>query len=621
MTATPARSVTKRPPRGVWLLLAGFLAVGDPAFARCEDGRDLVTSSSLVRHPLACRLARVVRGAEISCAPPALPSCASALPDQLATLLLGDGAPGPAGTSAAALSCQRQIVVSGVRFVQKRLVERSRGQRASKAGRVLQRRIAHSCADAVVHRSAAGLGLPRVGGECADLLGNSNERLDTRGLSRCIRATLEGIVDDLAPTPIRPNVLLVVTDDQRADTIDFMPTTAALRDESILFANAFVTNPVCTPSRASILSGLSSRNNGVQSNGDFAALDPTETIAHWLDEAGYTTALMGKYLNNSELLGLTPPQGWDEWKSFLEASGGDFYGFRVNDNGVVREFDDGQYSTDWLAREANRFVRRHSSRPFFLMLTPFAPHGPAIPAHRHEGRFDDVPPHRPPSWFGDVAEKPAWVRFTKATAGPNHARTIDTYRQSQLETLLSVDEAIAQLLETLEKYGLTDNTVVVFTSDHGVNLGEHWVWGKFNPYEESIRVPFLLRYPRRYPLPQIRTELVLNLDLAPTFLDFAGLGVPGALDGASLADLIEDTGGIWRDDFLVETKGEFVTRASNSVRTSEVKYIDTRASAGVTEELYDLVTDPYERTNLATDPAYAGVLEEMRSRLEVLRAR
>lgn len=600
------------------LTLAGVLATDGEAAARCQDPGDLASSAGGVRQDLSCRL-EVLLGDESACAAPNVPPCAATLPARAAQILLGDEGGPVSGWTTASLRCQRQVVLSGMRFLRSRLGERSRGQRRAGVSRSLRRRIERGCRDAVVAQNASGDTLPRVGGVCADVVGAAGDFVDAAALARCVRAALEGVVDDIAPTPLRPNILLVLTDDQRFDTLDGMPVTSALRDEGLSFPNAFVTNPVCTPSRASVLTGRYSKNNGVLHNGHFASLDDSDTIARRLDDAGYTTGLFGKYVNNSESLGPTPPRGWDEWKSFLNVSGGEFYGFHLNDNGVFRQYGKNQYSTDWLAREAARFVRRNADRPFFLAFTPFAPHGPATPARRHRDALRDVPLHRPPSWFGDVTGKPTWVRFMKSITSPDKRFVMDQFREDQLRTLLSVDEAVARLLEALERRGLADNTVVVFTSDHGYPWGEHWLTNKFNPYEESIRVPYVLRYPRRYPRPQVREEMVLNIDLAPTFLDFAGLDVPPDLDGASLATLLESTGEDWREEFLIETAGAFIEQPSESVRTASFKYIDTLVSAGVTEELYDLAADPYETTNVATETAYADVLADMRARLDALR--
>lgn len=596
----------------LWVLLASA-----QADARCTSSADLEALGDAMVSDLSCRLAQLTSGGG-PCTDPGFPACAGDAPSRMAEIVLGTD-PGPVpGWTPKELRCQRDIAIGSARFIQKRLVERSSGARRAKAGRTMKRP-GKSCNRAHVVDNGFGAELVRVGEPCSTLLGSIGENIEGTRLSRCVRAALEGEIDDIAPAALRPNIILILTDDQRYDTFDVMPAVSALRDESIRFTNAFVTNPLCTPSRTTILSGRYSHATGVMANHLPDLLDDSDTIATWLAAAGYTNALLGKYVNNVEFLGLTPPQGWHEWKSFLDPSGGEFYGFRLNDNGVSRTLGGSRYSTDWLRNEAIRFIKRNADDAFFLMYTPFAPHSPAEPAKRHDGDLVSYPLHRPPSFLDDVTDKPAWVQFYKFIAPPNIADAIDDYRERELETLLSVDEAVDKILRRLEKLGLTDNTVVVFTSDHGILWGEHWLREKFNPYEESIRVPYTVRYPRRYPLPDTRTQMVLNQDLAPTFAEFAGAAAPPDLDGVSLVPLLESSATPWRDEFLIETLGEFITQPSDSVRTETFKYIDTDAANGVTQELYDLVADPYEQTNLADDPAYAATLADMIARLDALR--
>lgn len=588
-----------------------------PADARCTSSADLEALGDAMVSDLSCRLAQLSAGGG-PCPDPGFPPCAGGAPTRMAEIALGTD-PGPVpGWTPKELRCQRDIAIGSARFIQKRLVERAIGKRRAKSGRTMKRP-AKSCDQAHIVDNGFGQELVRVGAPCSTLLGSIGESIDGTRLLRCVRASLEAEIDEIGPAAVRPNIILILTDDQRHDTFDVMPAVSALRDESIRFTNAFVTNPLCTPSRTTILSGRYSHATGVMANHLPLLFDDSDTIATWLAAAGYTNALFGKYVNNAEFLGLTPPQGWHEWKSFLDPSGGEFYGPRLNDNGVVRTLGGNRYSTDWLRNEAVRFINRTANDPFFLMYTPFAPHSPALPANRHVGDLVSYPLHRPPSFLDDVSGKPGWVQFYKSIAPPNIADLIDGYRQRELETLLSVDEAVDKILERLEKLGLTDNTVVVFTSDHGILWGEHWLRQKFNPYEESIRVPYTVRYPRRYPLPATRSQMVLNQDLAPTFAEFASAAAPPDLDGVSLVPLLDSAANPWREEFLIETLGEFITRPSDSVRTESFKYIDTNAATGVTQELYDLVADPYEQTNLASNPAYATTLADMVARLDALR--
>ncbi len=456
--------------------------------------------------------------------------------------------------------------------------------------------------------------MPRVGAACERLIGAPGSSIDGDQLGRCVRAVLEGIVDDAAPQALAPNFLFVLTDDQRYDSLHVMPTVTKLRDEGISFPNAFVTNPVCTASRASILTGQHSRTNGVESNADFDKLDPSTTVASWLSDGGYANALFGKYLNNTDRLPLTPPTGWSQWQVFLSGSGGGFDGFSLNDNGFVRVIPETEYSTDWMGRKARRFLAKNADVPFFVGYTPFAPHRPALPAERHANALQDLPLHRPPSWLGDVTGKPGWVNFFKSIRGSQFAANIDADRRVQLRSLLAVDENVAGLLEELEKLGLSGNTVVIFTSDHGIMHGEHYLSEKFNAYEESIRVPLVMSYPRRYPAPRVEERMVLNLDLAPSIADLAGIPDPSGLEGRSLVPLLDGTSGPWREEFLIDSAGGIITRPCTAMRTQRYKYIRTEAETGVTEEIYDLENDPFERTNLAVDPAQEDLLVDLRAR-------
>lgn len=599
------------------LVPALLLLAAASADARCTTESDLEALGDAVAVDLACRLSVLVSGGP-PCAAPSVPACAEGVPEEIAETVLGPAIESVAGWTSREFRCQRDIAIASARFVEKRLAERSQGKRRAKSGRAM-RRIAKTCSKAEVSQNGQGDPLVRVGDPCSAVLGGLGEPIDGARLARCLRATLEGHVDDVAPTALAPNVVVIMTDDQRHDAFDVMPVVSSLRDESIAFPNAFVTNPLCTPSRANFLTGRYSHNSGVISNAHFQQLDDSDTLATWLEAAGYTNALLGKYVNNSELLGLTPPEGWHEWKSFLAASGGEFYGPRINDNGTVRTLGSGRYSTDWLRNEAIKFFRSRSNDPFFVFYTPYAPHGPSIPAHRHASELASHPLHRPPSWFGGTTGKPTWVRFFESIASPGLPDTIDAIRLDMLRTLIAVDESVEKILERLEKQDLADNTIVVFTSDHGYLWGEHGLVGKFNPYEESIRVPYVLRYPRRYPLGETRDQMVLIQDLAPTLAELAGATTPPDLDGVSLVPLLDSNGAPWRDEFLIETEGEFITAPSYSVRTATFKYIETDAPGGVTEELYDLAADPFEQTNVAGTPAYAAVEADMIARLVALK--
>lgn len=435
-----------------------------------------------------------------------------------------------------------------------------------------------------------------------------------------MRGSVARIVDDVAPTPLRPNIVLILTDDQRADTLGYMPTTfERLAGRGFVFQNAFATTPACSPSRASLYTGKIARRHGVLENGAEGALDPSSTIAPALADVGYTNGFFGKYLNGAELLGLEVPPGWHEWNVFLRSSGGSYFGSRLNENGVIRVLGDDEYSTDVLGERAVNFIRENADRPFFVVYSPYAPHDPSLPAPRHENLFAGLPPHRPPNWReADLSLKPTWVRFFSRISSPEGAGRRERQRVQELETLLAVDDAVRDITDALEREGLTDDTLVVFVSDHGIHWGEHWTGTKFSSYEESLRIPLVLHYPARIPLPRASGALAANIDIAPTFADVAGAHLPTDVDGRSLFDLVDtpEGGAAWRDEIAIESAGGLITAPSRALRTPRWKYIELSVDTGVDQELYDLDADPYELRNLAQDPARAETRALLAQRLE-----
>ncbi len=424
----------------------------------------------------------------------------------------------------------------------------------------------------------------------------------------------------------RPNIVLIVTDDQRWDTLVAMPSLLReVAGRGVSFSNAFVVNPLCCPSRASILTGQYSHTTGVYTNaggfGGFESFDDRSTLATWLQSAGYRTGLVGKYLNGYlSREGDYVPPGWDRWFALtgLKGSGG-YYNYEASVDGSVESFgmDDDEYSTDRLADEALSFIRgAPSGQPLFLYFTPHAPHEPAAPAERHRGAFSDLPALRPASYNeADLSDKPAWLRDLPALT-PDERRELDALRRDQFATLVAVDEAVQGILDGLEETGRLANTMVVFTSDNGFLWGEHRLTAKSAPYEESIRVPLVVRFDPLVRTPRSEDRLALNIDLAPTIAELAGLPAPDA-DGASLVGLLAGRPSEWRSDFLVEHKkaGSKETTTYCAVRSEEALYVYYETGE---EELYDLTTDPNQLKNVAGDPASSRTLEEMRSRVSEL---
>jgi N-acetylglucosamine-6-sulfatase len=419
----------------------------------------------------------------------------------------------------------------------------------------------------------------------------------------------------------RPNVIVVLTDDQRSGTFGAMPW---LRDELarndsgwVPFPNAFSNTPLCCPSRASLLTGRYARHTGVLDNGDGERLDESATLATWLHEAGYRTGLVGKYLNRYPF-GRLPyvPPGWDRFVAKRNQIGETVYrDFLAVDQGsqvFVR-----RYATDWLAGKAVEFVRTTpSTSPFFLLFTPSAPHPPWVPAERHEGSYAELPVEEPPNVAGALRGEPPWVRSLPEPSAAQRATWLDDQRRAD-ETLLAVDEALEAIVDALGDR--LDDTIVFVTSDNGYSFGEHRWDGKKCPYEACIRIPLAVRSP--WTDGGERSPVVSIVDLAPTIMGLAGVTSPGGFDGQRFAAWIEPRIGTLTEPrngaVYLEWAGDAQVPAWNAVRTTDLKLI--RYEDGF-EELYDIGgrigdPDPWEMVNRVADPRYAGILARLRTLL------
>ncbi len=423
-----------------------------------------------------------------------------------------------------------------------------------------------------------------------------------------------------AATP--PNIILILTDDQRWDTVGYMPTLNTLAARR--FTAAYVTTPMCCPSRSSILSGQYAHNTGVHTNsapnGGFHAFHDTETLATRLHAAGYRTGLMGKYLNGYENTAYIPP-GWDQWLAFSTKP--DYYNYTFNNNGVSEPHgsSDADYSTDVIMARAQQFILSPDPRPFFLYVAPYAPHNPATPATRHKNLFNNLAPYRPPSYNeADVSDKPAFEQYPLMT--PAVQSQVDEFRKNQLRTLQAVDEGLAGIISALNDVGKLSNTVIIFTSDNALFWGEHrFPLGKGRPYQEDVHVPLLIAYPPLTPSLVNDSHLALNVDLAPTILDLAGVPISSVMDGTSLVPLLNGAPPTnWRTDFLEEAwqdSEESPIPDWSAVRSSQWTYVEYVTGD---KELYDEVNDPYELNNVANQSAYAQTQAQLAARLATLRA-
>jgi arylsulfatase A-like enzyme len=433
----------------------------------------------------------------------------------------------------------------------------------------------------------------------------------------------------------RPNIVLIVTDDQPIPTMKNMPTIQKeLVEKGVTFTNAFVTTPLCCPSRASILTGLYVHNHKVYSNrvpdGGAPAFDDKSTLPLWLQKAGYRTALIGKYLNAFDVMpeGYIPP-GWDDWQVFIDKDPNKdfYYGYTFSDNGKTVKYglSPKDYSTDVLTQKAVDFIQSSGDQPFFLELSYYAPHQPYISADRHQDLFktytNGFERYRPQNLLEqDVSDKPQWVQEIE----PQTTDYIDKVYERAMRTLMSVDEGVGRVLAELDRRGIRDNTLVIYMSDNGMSLGDNRVFGKACPYDACIHVPLVVSYPDKITASRVDPNLVLNIDIAPTLTDLAG--IPGAshYDGQSFLPLLSDPNYKWRDGFLIEQyqtdedEGGMtaLVPSYDGFRTHQWKYVQYATGE---RELYDLLNDPFEMNNLSAQPQYEETMQMLAARIKEIK--
>jgi N-acetylglucosamine-6-sulfatase len=421
----------------------------------------------------------------------------------------------------------------------------------------------------------------------------------------------------------QPNIILVLTDDQEVRSLAHMPRVKRkLIDQGTTFKNGFVSDSLCCPSRASILRGQYVHNHGVKGNNEPSGHDAfrdlgreNSTIATWLHDGGYRTALIGKYMNAYDQLYIPP--GWDYW--FATFGSGKYRDF--NDNGTRVNYPNYSPSTDILAKKLYAYLGRTKDdpRPFFLYLNTLDPHNPATPPARYKGTFADEPLPKPPSFNErDVSDKPRWVRQRSLLSDAKIA-ALRTHYRKRLESLQAVDEMVGKLVDTLKAQGKMNNTYIFYTSDNGYQFGQHRLgMRKTTAYEEDIRVPYVVRGPG-VPAGRRLEHMALNNDLAPTFAQLGGVTAPTFVDGRSLAPLLDSTPlplSDWRDQFLVEQYSpQYNAPAYKAVRTryrTYVRYVDGQ------RELYNVSKDPYE-LNSEHRTAGSALLSSLNAKLSALK--
>lgn len=443
------------------------------------------------------------------------------------------------------------------------------------------------------------------------------------------------------------NIIFILSDDHRYDFMGFTgkvpglktPNLDRLAHEGAWLKNAFVTTALCSPSRASILTGQYAHTHTVVDN---HAPQPDNLVffPQYMQAAGYQTAFFGKWHMGGD--NPDPRPGFDKWVSFRGQ--GTYYNPVLNIDGTNKKFE-GAYTPDLLTGMAVDWLAgRDKNKPFFVYLSHKSVHADFVPAKRHKDMYKDIKIQYPASMFITKTDssknftKGVWAGMQGITANsrdiPNwvraqryswhgvdymyHGQTdFDQFYQDYLETLMAVDDSVGEILAFLKKNGLDKETLVVYMGDNGFAFGEHGLIDKRTAYEESMRVPLMARCPALIKPGGVIEEDVLNIDIAPTFLEMAGVKMPKQMQGQSFLGLMEGKKLPWRKEFFYEYYWEFnfpQTPTQYAVRTDRYKYIRSHGVWDI-DQLYDLEKDPYEINNLIRDPQHQELAKDLNARL------
>ncbi|MFZ0390939.1 MAG: sulfatase [Calditrichia bacterium] len=422
------------------------------------------------------------------------------------------------------------------------------------------------------------------------------------------------------------NLVFILSDDHRYDFMSFMgkpsflqtPGLDRLAREGAHLQNSFVTTSLCSPSRASILTGMYSHHHGVVDN-DSPAPEGVVYFPQYLQQHGYKTAFIGKWHMGHHTDEKQP--GFDHWVSF--PGQGVYYNpvFNVNGEEVERK----GYITDILTDYAADWLKQQGDQPFLLYLSHKAVHAMFEPAKRHLGLYENKTPEYPPSMADTAANyylKPDWVKEQRNSwHGVDYMYhgeiDFDTFYRRYCETLLALDEGIARVRDTLETLDLADSTLLLYMGDNGFCLGEHGLIDKRQMYEESIRVPLLAWAPGLIPPGTQIPQMIQNIDIAPTLLTTAGLQPPENMDGRSFLPLLQGKTIPWRNEIFYEYYWERPfpqTPTMHGIRTDEWKYVMYHGIWDL-DELYNLEADPREMNNLIREPEQLERIKEFRDRV------
>jgi arylsulfatase A-like enzyme len=436
------------------------------------------------------------------------------------------------------------------------------------------------------------------------------------------------------------NVIYILSDDHRYDFMGFMQKVPFLRTpnmdrmaaEGVHLKNAFVTTSLCSPSRASILTGQYTHRHGVVDNQSMVP-EGTDFFPEFLQEAGYETGYIGKWHMGEH--NSNPRQGFDYWASFKGQ--GQYWNSVFNVNGVDDVPTDSTYVTHAITDYARDFLNnRDTTKPFFLYVSHKSVHAEFTPAPEHDGVFEEealtypatfYPPSHPQAQLSEqdynYDDLPQWVKEQRHSwHGVDYLyhgeMDFDEFYRSYCETLIALDESIGQILDYLEVHDLMDNTTVFYMGDNGFSFGEHGLIDKRQAYEESMRVPLLAMGAAVSKSVKVVEQNVQNIDIGPTILDIAGVGQAEQFDGQSFLPLLQSSDNTdWRDTIYYEYFWERPfpqTPTVHAIRTQQYKYIRYHGIWDI-NELYDLTNDPLEANNLIRSKEHQAISRDLRNSL------
>jgi arylsulfatase A-like enzyme len=441
-------------------------------------------------------------------------------------------------------------------------------------------------------------------------------------------------IQSLAESSDRPNIVCILGEGVRNDEFSIAgnkilktPNMDRIGREGFRFKNAFVINSLCLPSRATVLTGLYSHTSGAASNEDGDLPLSIKLVSDILHDAGYETGFVGK----SHIKGALTDRYFDFYFGFKGQA--DYYRPVITE-GIKGKYGEpkvytGEYVDDLLTRRTIEWLKEDRTKPFCLFLWFYAPHAPFFRPKRMVNMFNGVEIPVPSTFNEDLEDYPGKPRSVahgdnqigSAEVGTDDPRSLEELVKDHYAGVQNNDENVGLVLKELERQKVLNKTAIILSSDHGFFLGEHHFYDKRLMYEPSIRIPMMARYPSRIPAAGTSDKMVLNLDIAPTMLDLAGVAIPADMQGKSMLPIMEGKDVPWRKDWLYEYyeyPGYENVPPCRGVRTERYKLIHYFLEKDV-YELYDLKTDPDEHTNLYGKPEYQALAEQLKKRLAELR--